>query len=59
MDAAVLGYPALNAVRAGGAFVAFVGAGAVPLRGNRVLPVDIHRGRAALRNCRRWPRPES
>jgi len=47
-DAAVLGYPALDAVRAGGAFAAFVGAGPVPLRAIRVVPVQIHADGAAL-----------
>lgn len=47
-DAAVLGYPALDAVRAGGAFAAFIGAGPVPLRGVRVLPITIHADGAAL-----------
>jgi NADPH:quinone reductase len=47
-DAAVLGYPALDAVRAGGSFAAFIGAGPVPLRGVRVLPVNIHADGAAL-----------
>ena len=47
-DAAVLGYPALDAVRAGGSFAAFVGSGPVPLRGIRVLPVNIHADGAAL-----------
>jgi NADPH:quinone reductase-like Zn-dependent oxidoreductase len=47
-DAAVLGYPALDAVRADGAFAAFTGAGPVPLRGIRVVPVTIHAGGAAL-----------
>lgn len=41
-DAAVLGYPALDAVRAGGSFVAFVGSGPVPLRGIQVTPINIH-----------------
>ena len=47
-DAAVLGYPALDAVRAEGSFAAFAGAGPVPLRGIRVLPVNIHASGAAL-----------
>lgn len=47
-DAAVLGYPALDAVRAGGSFAAFVGSGPVPLRGIRVKPVSIHADGAAL-----------
>jgi NADPH:quinone reductase-like Zn-dependent oxidoreductase len=47
-DAAVLGYPALDAVRARGAFAAFVGAGPVPVRGIRVVPVNIHADGAAL-----------
>lgn len=47
-DAAVLGYLALDAVRAGGAFAAFVGTGPAPVRGIRVLPVNIHAGGAAL-----------
>ena len=48
LDAAVLGYPALNAVRAQGAFAAFAGAGPVPVRGIRVVPVNIHADGAAL-----------
>jgi NADPH:quinone reductase len=47
-DAAVLGYPALDAVQAGGSLAAFVGSGPVPLRGIRVLPVNIHADGAAL-----------
>lgn len=47
-DAAVLGYPALDAVRAGGSFAAFIGLGPVPLRGIRVVPVNIHADGAAL-----------
>ena len=47
-DAAVLGYPALDAVRAGGALAAFLGAGPDTLRGIRVLPVHIHADGAAL-----------
>ena len=47
-DAAVLGYPALDAVRAGGAFAAFIGAGPAPLRGIRVVPIVIHADGAAL-----------
>jgi NADPH:quinone reductase-like Zn-dependent oxidoreductase len=47
-DAAVLGYPALDAVRAGGAFAAFIGAGPFPVRGIRVIPVHIHADGAAL-----------
>jgi NADPH:quinone reductase-like Zn-dependent oxidoreductase len=47
-DAAILGYPALDAVRAEGSFAAFAGAGPVPLRGIRVLPVNIHASGAAL-----------
>jgi NADPH:quinone reductase len=47
-DAAVLGYPALDAVRARGAFAAFVGTGPVPVRGIRVVPVSIHADGAAL-----------
>lgn len=47
-DAAVLGYPAMDAVRAGGAFVEFAGTGPVPLRGIRVVPVAIHADGAAL-----------
>jgi NADPH:quinone reductase-like Zn-dependent oxidoreductase len=47
-DAAVLGYPALDAVRARGAFAAFVGTGPVPVRGIRVVPVNIHADGAAL-----------
>jgi NADPH:quinone reductase-like Zn-dependent oxidoreductase len=48
LDAAVLGYPALDAVRARGAFAAFVGAGPVPVRAIRVVPVNIHADGAAL-----------
>jgi NADPH:quinone reductase len=48
LDAAVLGYPALDAVRARGAFAAFVGTGPVPVRGIRVVPVNIHADGAAL-----------
>ena len=47
-DAAVVGYLALDAIRAGGAFAAFVGTGPVPLRGIRVVPVTIHADGAAL-----------
>lgn len=47
-DAAVLGYPAMDAVRAGGLFAAFTAAGPVPLRGIRVVPVAIHADGAAL-----------
>lgn len=47
-DAAVLGYPALDAVRAGGAFAAFIGTGPDTLRGIRVIPVHIHADGAAL-----------
>jgi NADPH2:quinone reductase len=47
-DAAVLGYPALDAVRARGAFAAFIGSGPVPVRGIRVVPVNIHADGAAL-----------
>ena len=47
-DAAVLGYPAMDAVRAGGSFAAFAGAGPFPVRGVRVVPVHIHAGGAAL-----------
>jgi NADPH:quinone reductase-like Zn-dependent oxidoreductase len=47
-DAAVLGYPALDAVRAGGVFAAFIGAGPVPLRGIRVAAVNIHADGPAL-----------
>jgi NADPH:quinone reductase len=47
-DAAVLGYPALDAVRAGGVFVAFVGTGPVPLRDIRVVAINIHADGAAL-----------
>jgi NADPH:quinone reductase-like Zn-dependent oxidoreductase len=44
----VLGYQALDAVRASGAFAAFAGPGPVPLRGIRVVPVAIHADGAAL-----------
>jgi NADPH:quinone reductase len=47
-DAAVLGYPALDAVRARGSFAAFIGPGPVPVRGIRVVPVNIHADGAAL-----------
>jgi NADPH:quinone reductase-like Zn-dependent oxidoreductase len=47
-DAAVLGYPALDAVRAAGAFAAFIGAGPFPVRGISVLPVHIAADGAAL-----------
>ena len=47
-DAAVLGYPALDAVRAGGSFAAFAGPGPVPVRGIRVVPVNIRADGAAL-----------
>ena len=47
-DAAVLGYPALDAVRAGGSFAAFIGSGPVPVRGIRVVPVNIRADGAAL-----------
>jgi NADPH:quinone reductase len=47
-DAAVLGYPALDAVRAEGTFAAFIGAGPFTLRGIRVTPVHIHADGAAL-----------
>jgi NADPH:quinone reductase len=47
-DAAVLGYPALDAVRARGSFAAFAGPGPVPVRGIRVVPVNIHADGAAL-----------
>lgn len=47
-DAAVSGHPALDAVRARGAFAAFAGTGPVPLRGIRVVPVTIHADGAAL-----------
>lgn len=47
-DAAVLGYPALDAVRAGGSYASFAGAGPSPLRGIRVIPVYIHADGAAL-----------
>jgi NADPH:quinone reductase len=47
-DAAMLGYPALDAVRASGSFAAFAGSGPVPVRGIRVVPVVIHADGAAL-----------
>ncbi len=47
-DAAVLGYPALDAVRAGGSFAAFIGTGPAAVRGIRVVPVNIHADGAAL-----------
>jgi NADPH2:quinone reductase len=48
-DAAVLGWPALDAVRGGGAFAAFIGHGPEPsLRGIRVIPIQIRADGAAL-----------
>ena len=47
-DAAVLGYPAMDAVRAGGSFAAFAGAGPYPVRAIRVVPVHIRADGAAL-----------
>jgi NADPH:quinone reductase len=47
-DAAVLGYPALDAVRGGGAFAAFVGTGPAPLRGIRVEEIHIRADGRAL-----------
>ena len=47
-DAAVLGYPALDAARGGGAFASFVLPGPGKLRGNRVEPVMIRADGAAL-----------
>jgi NADPH2:quinone reductase len=47
-DAAVLGYPALDAVRTKGSFAAFIGSGPVPVRGIRVVPVNIRADGAAL-----------
>jgi NADPH:quinone reductase len=48
-DAAVLGYQALDAVRPGGLFCAFIGSGPEPsLRGIRVIPFQIHADGAAL-----------
>ena len=47
-DAALLGYPALDSVRAGGCFAVFSGASPVPVRGIRVVPVTIHADGAAL-----------
>jgi NADPH:quinone reductase-like Zn-dependent oxidoreductase len=47
-DAAVLGYPALDAVRAGGSFAAFSGPAPTSLRGIRVTAVHIHADGAAL-----------
>jgi NADPH:quinone reductase len=47
-DAAVLGYPALDAVRGGGAFAAFVGSGPATLRGIRVEAVHIRADGRAL-----------
>jgi NADPH2:quinone reductase len=41
LDAAVVGYPALDAVRGGGRFVAFVGAGPRTLRGITVTAVHV------------------
>ena len=47
-DAALLGYPAMDAVRAGGAFVSFSGPAPVPVRGVHVVPVTIHADGPAL-----------
>ena len=47
-DAAVLGYPALDAARGGGMFASFVLPGPGKLRGNRVEPVMIRADGAAL-----------
>jgi NADPH:quinone reductase len=47
-DAAILGYPAMDAVRAGGSFATFAGPPPVPVRGIRVVPVNIHADGAAL-----------
>jgi NADPH:quinone reductase-like Zn-dependent oxidoreductase len=47
-DAAVLGFAAMDAVRARGAFVVFSGSAPVPVRGIRVVPVYIHADGAAL-----------
>ena len=47
-DAAVLGYPALDAARGGGTFASFVLPGPDKLRGIRVEPVMIRAGGAAL-----------
>lgn len=47
-DAAALGYPTLDAVRGGGVVAAFRGAGPVPYRGTRVLPISSHADGAAL-----------
>jgi NADPH:quinone reductase-like Zn-dependent oxidoreductase len=47
-DAAALGYPALDAVRGGGSFAAFRGAGPSPYRGIRVLPMSSYADGAAL-----------
>jgi NADPH:quinone reductase-like Zn-dependent oxidoreductase len=47
-DAAILGYPAMDAVRAGGLFAAFAGAGPFPVRGVHVVPVHIYADGAAL-----------
>ena len=47
-DAAVLGLPALDAVRGGGAFAAFVGNGPAALRGIRVEAVHIRADGRAL-----------
>jgi NADPH:quinone reductase len=47
-DAAVLGYPALDAVRARGSFATFGGPRLVPVRGIRVVLVVIHADAAAL-----------
>jgi NADPH:quinone reductase-like Zn-dependent oxidoreductase len=47
-DAALLGFPAMDAVRAGGAFISFSGPAPLPVRGIRVVSVTIHADGAAL-----------
>lgn len=47
-DAAVLGFPAMDAVRSRGAHVNFAPVDPIPVRGIRVVPVHIHADGAAL-----------
>ena len=55
-DAAVLGYPALDAARGGGTFASFVLPGPDKLRGIRVEPVMIRPTGRPCPRFRRWPR---
>ncbi|OXM73326.1 MULTISPECIES: hypothetical protein [Amycolatopsis] len=67
IDAAVLGYPALDAVKDGGAFVAVIGNGPDNYRGIRIRPVRIKADGVALTGLSRlaaaghltwrWPAP--